>query len=611
MIINGDGSLKRTAPEPLSQSGAGGGVGFVPPDSSGWDAARLAELQRYDLLNSAPEAVFDRLTRMGAQAFGTSICLISLVDHDRQWFKARHGMPVRQTERSSAFCDYAIRDTRPTVILDATKDARVAQNPLVTGWPNIRFYAGAPLISPRGFALGTFCVIDTEPRDGFSEAERRTLADFADMVMREFELRRALGADYGSLADDDGRAQDQSGLQGMMEAITRSNVDAVFVLDPDLTVVRCNGAAEAVFGWPESTVTGKAFQSLVYGRDGKSPVDSIETALDEARILGRSAGTRRIKVRTQKGTWVPADMVFSAWEQGGQTWFTAILRDMTKADATKRSLETALHQARAAENARAAMMRIAGHELRTPLNQIRGFAEMMAMQLRGALEPGYLEDVKAIVTGADQLSDAIESILLIADRSNRVADRQPMRLASLAATVRETAADALALDEDLPGEVEIAAEPETLSRVLRELVSNASRFCGEEATLSLTWEIWADGRGVLTLKDDGPGMDRDALRGALEMFWQADDRVARQHEGLGLGLPIAEWLMRAHGGHLFLASLPGKGTRARLVFPADRVIGAGTDMADDAGAKVIANDPLPMPGAVPAGPDFAGEAAAE
>src|SRR6056297_77920 len=179
----------RDVTDRISSSIVLGERGEMAPDAAQWhqntpaDAARLAELQKYDLLNSAPEAVFDRLTRLGAQVFGAQICLISLVDQDRQWFKAAHGIPVRETKRSSAICDHAIRSPDPTVILDTTQDDRVADNPLVTGWPHIRFYAGAPLITPRGFALGTFCIIDNKPRADLSDADRRTLTDFADMVM--------------------------------------------------------------------------------------------------------------------------------------------------------------------------------------------------------------------------------------------------------------------------------------------------------------------------------------------------------------------------------------------------------------------------------------------
>ncbi|MHA6288612.1 GAF domain-containing protein [Maricaulis sp. CAU 1757] len=147
------------------------------------DEGRQQALDRTGLIEAGREPGFDHLVRLAAHALHTKIALISLIDRDRQWFKARHGLEVEETARCYAFCDHTIRNSDVMVIPDALEDPRFADNPLVTGEPNIRFYAGAPLITHEGYALGSLCVIDTEPRHDFGPAERTILQELAEAVM--------------------------------------------------------------------------------------------------------------------------------------------------------------------------------------------------------------------------------------------------------------------------------------------------------------------------------------------------------------------------------------------------------------------------------------------
>jgi len=154
------------------------------------EKARQAELNSYRLLDTLEEQAYDDLTRMAASVCGVPIALISLIDENRQWFKSRIGLQASESPREFSFCAHAIR--RPgdvTVVADATQDERFATNPLVTGEPNIRFYAGAPLVSAGGQALGTLCVIDTKPRE-LDAKQLETLQFLAKQVMQKLEERR-------------------------------------------------------------------------------------------------------------------------------------------------------------------------------------------------------------------------------------------------------------------------------------------------------------------------------------------------------------------------------------------------------------------------------------
>jgi signal transduction histidine kinase len=156
------------------------------------EQARLAALRRYDVLDSAPEESFDSIVKLAARICDTPIALIALIDEARQWFKARVGLDLSETRREVAFCTHAIVDRRLYTVPDALADERFRENPLVQGFPKIRFYAGVPLITGDGFGLGALCVIDREPRAGLTEHERESLELLARETMTQLELRRAL-----------------------------------------------------------------------------------------------------------------------------------------------------------------------------------------------------------------------------------------------------------------------------------------------------------------------------------------------------------------------------------------------------------------------------------
>ena len=155
---------------------------------------RLETLRKLDILDTAPEDRFDRITRLAKRIFDVDIALVSLVDSDRQWFKSRQGLSACETGRDISFCGHAILSDEILVVNDAHIDERFSDNPLVTEDPGIRFYAGYPLRAPNGHRIGTLCIIDKHPRE-LDEEARNTLRELGEMVEQQLAISMLMNSD--------------------------------------------------------------------------------------------------------------------------------------------------------------------------------------------------------------------------------------------------------------------------------------------------------------------------------------------------------------------------------------------------------------------------------
>jgi two-component sensor histidine kinase/PAS domain-containing protein len=292
------------------------------------DAQRLAVLDSFSILDTLPEAEFDDIVLLASQICGAPIALISLVDDKRQWFKARLGLDVVETPVEPSVCGHAISGDQTLVIPDLAQDLRTRDSVLVTGGPNLRFYAGAVLRTDEGQALGTVCVIDTAPRpEGLTPGQVAALEALARQTMIMLEARRALAVTEGDL--DVERRLGAS----LRDAVLRTRVSqqaggiGTFDLDIKSNTLRCTPEMCRIYGLPVApTYPALTFESLTIDRDNASstPVTRADgsAALDvEYRIRRQSDGAVR---------WISRRGAFAHDAQGAPATFSGAVQDITE-----------------------------------------------------------------------------------------------------------------------------------------------------------------------------------------------------------------------------------------------------------------------------------------
>lgn len=253
------------------------------------ESARLAALRRYRILDTDPEEAFDDLTLIASQICGTPIASITLIDEDRQWFKSRIGLSMSETARSIAFCDHAIRHKGIFLVPDASRDARFRENPMVTGDPHIRFYAGSALVTPEGHAIGTLCVVDRIPRK-LTDDQERALDALRRQTEAQLELRRNLVELQHALAERDHAEDEQTKL---VVELRRSldNVNKLTALIPFATTCEVDLVIPAI---PSSIHTvSDGVTQLLHSKDWpEDEIIKVDLALQEALANGIRHGCK-------------------------------------------------------------------------------------------------------------------------------------------------------------------------------------------------------------------------------------------------------------------------------------------------------------------------------
>jgi PAS domain S-box-containing protein len=568
------------------------------------EAERLAELRGLGILDTPPELAYDELSALAAYICQTPVALISLVDEDRQWFKSRVGWTTGETPREWAFCAHAILEPDLLVVPDASADERFATSPLVTSSPGIRFYAGAPLVTADGHALGTLCVIDHKPRQ-LSAEQARALRALSHQVVAQLRLHKQL-LEQNRINAELARANEtlrvvvahrQRTEQALRESEQRLDlamrVSRQGPWEADLVTKQITPSNQ-VLGLPggSAPVSMKEFAALIHPEDAAYRA----AAWDDVASGRTSQYKAEFRMRDGKGQWA---WVYSCGEvvehdaSGRPARMIGMALDVTERKRAEEELRSAKEAAEAGSRAKSEFLAHVSHEVRTPLNAILGMNELALDTPLTEQQRKYLSVVQS---SAEALLEVINDLLDFSkiEAGKLELDRATFSLrAALHDTLRSLALRAHRKGLELVGRIRpdvpdaLVGDAGRLRQVLTNLVGNAIKFTehGEvvvEAEALAEENAPGDGEPLdvesppctllFSVRDTGIGIPRDKQQKIFEAFEQADSSTTRRYGGTGLGLSISSRLVGLMGGRITVESEPGRGSTflftVRLHLPA-------------------------------------------
>jgi PAS domain S-box-containing protein len=531
-----------------------------PPTVSALDAesTRLRALRAFDVLDTPPEQPYDDITRIAAIVCNTPIALISLVDERRQWFKSAFGLTVREVPREQAFTTYAIEGTDVFVVEDASADARFADSPLVRGAPSLRFYAGAPLITADGVALGAICVMDRRPRQ-LEANGREVLPALARQVMGLLEQRREHGQLQDALVAR--RASDADLLRALAmfrEAFENAPIGMALV-SVHGRWLRVNRALCEIVGFSEAELLRTTFQAITHPDDLSSDLSHASELL-AGEVQSYELEKRYIHRRGHT-VWISLSTSLVRDDQQQPLYFISQIQDITG----RKQLE----------RARTEFVAVVSHELRTPITAIRGSLGLLAASAAGELPAKARQLTELADRNAQRLHRLIDDILDL-DKMESSSFRYELDLFEVdafvvrATEVMQPYADQFGVGLKVvtpPVSARIKADEKRMQQVLTNLISNAVKFSPRNTDVEIAVrQLRGDVRFEIT--DRGSGIPQAYHATIFQKFGQTPIAPVAPIGGTGLGLSICKSIVAAHSGRIGFDTTPNVGTTFWFEVPA-------------------------------------------
>ena len=509
------------------------------------ETERLAALRRYDVLDTSLGAELDDFTLLASQICATPIAFVSLVDEVRQWFPSVIGLDVRETPREHAFCPHSFESRAMLEVPNALEDDRFATNPLVTGDPSIRFYAGAPLVTSDGYPLGTLCVIDRAPRT-LSPEQRAALSALSRQVMRQLEHRRTSR-----------RLEQQRREQ---EAIVSSVFDGLHGLDLEGIVILQNPAAQRMLCPDGATLLGQpAHESIHHHHADGSVFPKHDCPIYATLRDGKTRSVPDDVFWRTDGSSFPVEYDVSCLTdfEGAQVGAIVAFRDVS--------------ERRALDRMKSEFVSTVSHELRTPLTSIRGALGLVVGGALGELPPRVRSTLEIALRNSERLGSLVNDILDLEKLDSRIVSipLAPVRLPDALAQAID-ATDGYAsrfgvtvVATGVVPDLVVRTNEGRLGQVLANLLSNAIKYSPERGVVEVSAHRDA-GVVHIAVRDHGPGVPEEFRSRIFTRFGQAGGAKS----GSGLGLSIAQALVEALGGAIGFENHPHGGAEFFFTLPA-------------------------------------------
>ena len=590
------------------------------------EVARLEALRQYQILDTEPEEAYDNLAQLAAFICGTPISLVNFIDENRQWFKAKIGLDVSEMPRSVGL-SYLCQEQRHVVVIpDTLADEKLASNPVVTGYPYIRFYAGVPLITPKGDMVGTLCAIDQVPRQ-LSQKQVEAFVGLSRLVIDQLELRRhvsevskvteklvaheqATRAQSSQLfAEITLKIRDSLQIDEILQTtvtevqkLLQADRVLIFRLEPDGsgTVVQ-----EAVLpGWP--VILGENLfdpcfkeEYIERYRQGRvSALEDIESAHIQPchreflqRFAVRANLVVPILVRDDIWGLLLAHQCSAPrqWNQFEMDLLQQLANQIGIALSQAKLLEKETQQSQELTRSNAELEQfayVASHDLQEPLRMVTSYLQLLERRYKNKLDANADQFITYAVDGASRMQTLINDLLNYSRVSTRGQPFVPVDcsvvLEQVLANLQVAIADrkAVVTYDTLP---QVMADATQLTQVFQNLIANAIKFCehqqplihigvrkgdadildGKNLNFTRSEDEW-----LFSVRDNGIGLESQYTERIFIIFQRLHGRD--KYPGTGIGLAICKKIIERHSGRIWVESKPGQGSTFYFTIP-DRV----------------------------------------